>query len=83
MCYVYVIRSLLHGRFYVGITDKLDRRIKEHNSGKTKSTKAYTPWIFFFAERYSTRQEARNREIFLKSGFGRELVKMYWSGRYP
>lgn len=80
MFYVYIIRSDIDGRFYVGLSDNIERRIKEHNSGKTFSTKGYRPWRLFFFEQYPTRIEARNRERYLKSGSGKEFIKEQWSG---
>ena len=53
----------------------IDRKIKEHNSGKQKSTKAYRPWILVFSEKHNSREDARKRELFLKSGSGREFLK--------
>ena len=76
---VYVLKSVDNYRFYVGITENLDRRIVEHNSGKTKSTKGYRPWELFFFEEYPTRIEARGREKYLKSGIGKEFIKLKWS----
>ena len=35
-------------RFYVGMTADVEKRVAEHNSGKTKSTKAYLAWKLFF-----------------------------------
>ncbi|HLR38050.1 MAG TPA: GIY-YIG nuclease family protein [Chitinophagaceae bacterium] len=78
--FVYVLRSENYNRFYTGMTDNVARRIKEHNSGKTKSTKGYRPWKLFFYEKYSSRKEAREREKYLKSGVGREFIKEKWSG---
>ena len=80
MFFVYVIRSAVDKRFYVGLCADLERRLKEHNSGKTFSTKAYRPWKLFFFETYPTRIEARKREIYLKSGVGKEWIKERWSG---
>jgi len=80
MFYVYVIRSERDGRFYVGMCMDLERRIKEHNSGKTFSTKGYRPWGLFFVEEYTSRTEARKREKFLKGGSGKEFIKQKWSG---
>lgn len=37
--YVYVIQSEVDERLYKGHTSRLYERIKEHNNGKTKSTK--------------------------------------------
>lgn len=73
--YVYVIYSEKDGRFYVGMSTNPEKRLLEHNSGKTKSTKGFRPWSFFFKEEYSSRQEARKREKYLKSGFGKQWIK--------
>lgn len=74
MIYVYVIKSK-HKKFrYVGITSSITRRIKEHNSGKNLSTKPYAPFDFQIKEKYDTYAEARNREVFLKSGQGRKFL---------
>ena len=75
MFFVYVLRSEVDGRLYKGMTDNLDRRLKEHNSGKMKSTKGYVPWHLVYSEVFDSRQEARLREVFLKSGIGREFLK--------
>lgn len=41
---IYAIQSEVDKRIYVGMTKDLDRRIKEHNAEKNRSTKAYKPW---------------------------------------
>jgi putative endonuclease len=65
-------------RFYVGMTKNIENRIKEHNSGKTKSTKGYVPWKLFSVECFISRIEARKREIYLKSGSAKERIKKNW-----
>jgi len=45
--FVYTIKSELDGRIYVGFSENVKNRIKEHNSGKTKSTRGYRPWKLF------------------------------------
>ncbi len=75
MIIVYVIRSLKDGRFYVGMTKDLERRIQEHESGKTKSTKSFRPWKLIFTESFQSYSEARKREKYLKSGSGKEYIK--------
>ena len=77
--FVYVLRSLNHDRFYVGMTEDVERRLVEHNKGKTKSTKGYRPWAMFFFESYPDRKTAREREKYLKSGIGRNWVRKKWS----
>jgi putative endonuclease len=75
MFFVYVLKSKIDGRLYKGMTDNLERRIKEHNFGKVKSTKGYAPWDLVYSEVFDSRIEARLREVFLKSGIGREFLK--------
>jgi putative endonuclease len=75
MFIVYVLKSESYDRFYIGMTMDLDRRLYEHNFGKTKSIRFYRPWKVFYFETFETRREAREREKFLKSGYGREFIK--------
>ena len=72
---MYALKSLKDGRIYVGFTGNLEKRLNEHNSGKTSSTKAWVPWELLYSEKVSTRIEARKREKYLKSGIGKEYLK--------
>lgn len=75
MYYVYVLRSLRNKRLYTGSTNNLDRRLSEHNNGRSKYTKNTKPFILLYKEEYLTKSEAFRREMFLKTGQGRELLK--------
>ena len=44
MYFAYVLKSQKTKSLYKGQTDNLEKRLKEHNNGKVKSTKAFTPW---------------------------------------
>jgi len=77
MYYVYILKSIKTGEFYKGITNDLKRRLFEHNSGKTISTKDKGPWKMVYHEECPNRTEARKKEKFFKSGFGRELLKNF------
>ena len=59
-------------RRYVGSTVDVERRLAEHNSGKTKSTRAGAPWELVYSESFGTRSEAVRREMYFKTGRGRE-----------
>jgi len=72
---VYALRSKKDNSLYVGLTNNIKRRIKQHNAGKESYTKHKRPYDFLYAEEFPTRIEARKREKFLKSGCGRELLK--------
>ncbi|HEU5291721.1 MAG TPA: GIY-YIG nuclease family protein [Cyclobacteriaceae bacterium] len=75
MYFVYAIKSLADGRIYVGMSQNVSKRLMEHNSGKTKSTKGYRPWQLIYTELLPSRLEARKREKYLKSGVGKEYLK--------
>jgi putative endonuclease len=73
--FVYAIKSLSKNYIYVGLTNNLERRIQEHNSGKGRSTKLYGPFRLIYSEKVGIRVEARKREKYLKSGIGKEFLK--------
>jgi len=65
--YVYILKSLKDRNLYIGITNNLQKRLEEHNSGVVKSTKNRKPLILVYQEIYSTLSEARKKEWFLKN----------------
>ncbi len=75
MYYIYAIRSLVRNYLYVGMTNDLERRIKEHNNGENRSAKAYKPFELIYKETFNSRLEARKREKYFKSGVGKEFLK--------
>ena len=75
MCTVYVIRSESDRGLYIGLTNNLERRLKQHNRGHERSTRHRRPFVLVLTEHFETRAEARARERYYKSGFGREILK--------
>jgi putative endonuclease len=57
---------------YIGFSIDSEKRLKEHNSGKTKSTQGFRPWIIIFTEECVDRIAAREKEKYYKTGIGRE-----------
>ena len=72
MFFVYVLQSRKNGRLYAGFTVNLERRLAEHNLGRTKSIRFVRPLVLLYFEKFLTRLEAARRERYLKSGIGRE-----------
>ena len=64
MHYVYVLRNM-NGRFYLGMTSDLKRRLREHARGKTRSTSGQE-WRLIYYEAYVSRGAALRRERALK-----------------
>jgi len=73
--YVYLLLSEKDKKTYLESTNDLERRIKEHNNGKTPSTRNRRPLKLIYEEYFDTLSEARNREKFLKSRQGRKELK--------
>ena len=66
MYYVYIIKSIKDKQLYIGYTNNLPRRIKEHNSKLNTSTKSRTPFKLVYYEAYHNQQDAIKRESNLK-----------------
>jgi putative endonuclease len=75
MCFVYVLKSITDQKFYYGFTDNLERRLSEHNGGKVPSTRSRIPFELVYFESVATVQQARSKERYFKSGFGRKFLK--------
>ena len=77
---VYLLASIKDPRRrYVGITDDLDSRIIDHNSGKSPHTSKYKPWKVVVSILFEDGQRAMDFEKYLKSGSGRAFAnKHFW-----
>ena len=73
--YVYILFSLKDHKFYTGFTTDLKRRLVEHARGQSIATKFRTPFKLIHYEYFINEQDAKAREVFLKSGFGRSQIK--------
>lgn len=67
MNYTYILWSSKLCKYYIGSTNNLNNRIKEHNSGKSAFTKKGVPWKIIKVEEYKTKKEAYKREMEIKS----------------
>lgn len=63
---VYVL-YLSNGMYYTGMTANMDRRMREHESGQSWSTKRFLPLELIFVARIEGRQLARRLEVRIKS----------------
>jgi putative endonuclease len=83
MFWVYILENPT-GMFYIGQTDNLERRVKEHNTsvkGSGKFTHKNGPWKLVYHERFPNRPEAVVRERFIKSRRSAQWIRDYLLGR--
>ena len=52
--------------FYVGITDNIKRRLKQHRNKESFYTKKFSDLRLIYTERFTKRSEAENREKQIK-----------------
>ena len=72
MFYLYILKSKKDNGLYIGSTNNLQRRLVEHNNGKSTYTRLHRPFELRYYEAYSNEDDARRREASLKKD-GRSL----------
>ena len=81
--FIYILQSESSGRYYIGHTDDLQKRVAQHNDPKytlTTFTKKHRgPWKLVYFEMFETRAVAMKREREIKAKKSRlyieELIK--------
>lgn len=73
--YTYILFSHKDKGFYIGYSTDLKKRLSEHARGEVTSTKDRRPIKLIHYEYFISKQDAKTREKFLKSGFGRSQMK--------
>ncbi|MDP3998330.1 MAG: GIY-YIG nuclease family protein [bacterium] len=66
MFYVYILKSINNGDIYVGFSEDLKQRYKEHNNKRVNSTRINAPWELIYYEAYKNKGDATRREKQLK-----------------
>ena len=74
MHYTYIIKSKKNGMIYTGYTNNLRKRLWQHNNGKSLYTKYRGPFELIYYEACKNEDDARSRELFLKSGMGKRYI---------
>ncbi|MBU3925042.1 GIY-YIG nuclease family protein [Patescibacteria group bacterium] len=72
--YIYVLYNKVKNFIYIGYTENLKNRYKEHNSGYLKSTKPYRLLKLIHYEAYYDKKDAKRRELYLKTNKGRTTL---------
>lgn len=80
MYYVYILKSIKDNNLYIGRTNNLDRRLKEHNSGKVSSTKSRKPFVLLEKIEVPSEEESVKLELEYKKGYKREEIKKKYGG---
>ena len=71
MFYTYILKSIKDDKLYIGYTHDLRKRFKEHQEGKTPSTKFRRPFVLIFYESFVDKRDAKRREKYFKTTKGK------------
>ena len=75
MQYVYVLKSIIDGKNYIGYTKNLKLRFEQHSKGLVNSTKNRRPLKLIYYEACFSQQDATKREKYLKTVYGKRYIK--------
>ena len=75
MYFVYIIYSEKLNKKYIGYTKDLRKRLKDHKRGKSSFVSTGGEWKLMYYEVFKVEADARQEELFLKTGKGRERLK--------
>ena len=75
LAWVYIIESEKNGRYYLGSTQDLENRLREHNNGEVAATKYLRPLRLIFSQQFESVSMARRVEYKLKRYKSRRILE--------
>ena len=85
MYFVYVLQSVTDERLYIGFTNNIEKRFRDHNSGKNLSTQSRRPFNLIYYEAHLVKEDALRRERYFKTTKGkttlRQMLRQYFVNR--
>ena len=78
--YVYILESLKDGKYYIGSTSDVEKRLNYHNAGLQRSTKHRKPFRLVYSEALPDKSTALKREKQIKRYKGGNVFKNLLEG---
>ena len=78
MYYVYILKGKNSNHIYTGFTTDLEKRLKDHNSGKSIHSNKFRPWKLVAYIAFETEDRAREFEHYLKTGSGIAFARRHF-----
>ena len=82
MIYLYILYSKKIDKYYVGISNNPEQRLRYHNLGKKGWTKRGIPWVLLFQKAYSEKSEALRIEKYIKKQKSIKFINKIIIGEY-
>ncbi len=70
MYFVYILKSKKDNSYYTGVTEELEKRVTEHNSGSARYSSTKRPFQLIWYCGFEKKEKAYEFEKYLKSGSG-------------
>ncbi|HEX7017927.1 MAG TPA: GIY-YIG nuclease family protein [Patescibacteria group bacterium] len=80
MYWIYILQSQKNDRYYIGSSNDIERRLAEHNRGKSPYTASTRPWKLVFSKEFATLKAARQFEHSLKKQKSRKVIEELLAG---
>ncbi|MDX5443498.1 MAG: GIY-YIG nuclease family protein [Hymenobacteraceae bacterium] len=72
---VYILYSESRDRYYIGSTENAEKRLEQHNTCRSNSTKGGIPWKLLYQKLFVTRSEAVQFENWIKKQKSRKVIE--------
>ena len=79
--FVYILQ-LVNWQYYVGSTNDITRRLLDHKTWHTTTTKRIPVQQILFQRGYTTKQKARKIEMFLKKQKSRMVIEKFMTNEW-
>jgi len=73
--HVYIIERSKNREFYIGSTENLERRVREHQAGKVAATRNKRPYKLVFSQEFENIDIAKKVERKIKSWKRKDFVE--------
>ena len=74
--WIYIVRGE-NGKYYTGITNDIARRLKEHTSGSSRSTRQYGVIELIWTHTVNDRKKARELEVLIKRKGAKRFMEKF------
>jgi len=81
MHYLYILKSEETGKYYIGKSSNIEKRLEKHTSGKTSYGRRNNRIKLIFKKTLGNRGEAKKLESFLKRQKSRKFIDKFINGK--
>ncbi len=78
--YLYILKSLLSNKYYIGTSDNAEKRLGYHNTIERGFTSRYRPWEIVFKQEFESKQLAQAAERRIKKWKSKRMIEKIIKG---